>query len=369
MATTLYRTRVAWARGTVRAAADTDAANVSLRCIGYCNFTPTGSRCNLCRSKSAAQGGVPVVRRGWTASDFHGEQDWCVRLDGGAIESLRRAAREAEAGGLEPASVRAHHGTAELQALAGQVRTLLRDIGFAVVRGLPVDDFSEPQLKLLYALLGAHLGNIVPQTVGGTILYSVRDAGVQLAQEYGRPGIRRSQTNAAFDFHTDSPSRLAGHTPDYVGLLVLRTAKSGGESALVSACAVHEIIRRERPECLARLYRPFWVDRRAELPPGEEPVLPVPVFRDEGRLTVRYLRFYIHKGHEVKQEPLGEADLEALDVFDSVMQRSGVALLVRAERGDIQIVDNKTLLHSRAAYEDYSEPELKRHYLRMWIAE
>jgi hypothetical protein len=71
----------------------------------------------------------------------------------------------------------------------------------------------------------------------------------------------------------------------------------------------------------------------------------------------------------VKQEPLGEADLEALDVFDSVMQRRGVALLVRAERGDIQIVDNKTLLHSRAAYEDYSEPELKRHYLRMWIAE
>lgn len=305
--------------------------------------------------------------RGWTAANFRGEDDWCLRLDQGAIEGFRRAVSDAEARGLELTSIRAHHGPPALQALAAQVRTRLKTIGFAVVRGLPLEDFSERQVKLLYALLGAGLGSIVRQTVGGTILYSVRDEGVRLEKEYGRPGIRTSKTNAAFDFHTDSPSRLAGHTPDYVALLVLRTAKSGGESALISACAVHEIIRQERPECLARLYRPFWVDRRAELPPGEEPVLAVPVFRNEGNLVVRYLRFYIHKGHEVKQEPLSESDLTALDFLDSVMQRSGMALLIRAERGDIQIVNNKTLLHSRTAFEDHPESELKRHYLRMWI--
>ena len=261
---------------------------------------PTAARCTLtsnwCASRTIIEKArgwhkrrevvYRVVFRGWTAANFHGEDDWCLRLDRSAIEGFKRAVADAEA---------------------------------------------------------------------------------RLEKEYGRPGIRTSKTNAAFDFHTDSPSRLAGHTPDYVALLVLRTAKSGGESALVSAGAVHEIIRQERQECLARLYRPFWVDRRAELPPGEEPVLAVPVFRNEGSLVVRYLRFYIRKGHEVKKEPLSESDLTALDFFDSVMQRSAMALLIRAERGDIQIVKNKTLLHSRTAFEDHPESELKRHYLRMWI--
>jgi len=312
-------------------------------------------------------GGYRVSCRAWTAADFSGEQDWCVRPDRETIDAFKRAMSGAESAGLELTSIRAHHGPPALQALAARVRAMLRTSGFAVLRGLPLDDFSESQTRILYALLGAQLGTIVPQTVSGTILYSVRDEGVQLEKEYGRPGIRTSKTSAAFAFHTDSPSRLAGHTPDYVALLVLRTARSGGESALVSGYAVHEIIRQERPDYLARLYQPFWVDRRAELPPGEEPVLPVPVFHTEDKFVVRYLRFYIHKGHEVKQEPLGESDLNALDFLDSVIHRSGMALLISAERGDIQIVNNKTLLHSRAAFEDHAGPELKRHYLRMWI--
>lgn len=245
--------------------------------------------------------------------------------------------------------------------------TLDRGRGFVVIRGLPLERFDIEDTRRLYAGLGVQLGAILRQTVRGDVLYSVRDEGYSMQTDYG-PGVRRSKTNSAFDFHTDSPSRVAGCTPDVIGLLVLRTAKTGGESALVSGYTVHNIIRRERPDVLTRLYQPFWTDRRAELPEGEDPVLPVPVFSYEQQLIVRYMRFYIAKAHEWRNEPQPPEDIEALDFLDEVMRRPGVAAMIAPEPGDLQLVNNRFLLHSRAAYRDHPEPDLKRHYIRMWLA-
>jgi hypothetical protein len=238
--------------------------------------------------------------------------------------------------------------------------------GFVVIRGLPLENLDPEDIRILYTELGSHIGTILSQTMRGDMLYSVRDEGYKIQTDYG-PGVRTSKTNAAFDFHTDSPSRVAGCTPDFIGLLVLRTAKTGGESALVSGYTVHNILLRERPDLLSRLYQPFWTDRRAELPPGEEPVLPVPVFTYEEQLTVRYLRFYITKAHEWRNEPQPPEDIEALDFLDEVMRRPSIAAMIAPEPGDLQLVNNRFLLHSRTAYEDHPEPERKRHYLRMWL--
>jgi alpha-ketoglutarate-dependent taurine dioxygenase len=66
---------------------------------------------------------------------------------------------------------------------------------------------------------------------------------------------------------------------------------------------------------------------------------------------------------------LTSADVDALDSFEEVMRRPGVAVTVPLERGDLQLISNTSLLHSRTNYEDYAEPELKRHYLRLWLAD
>src|SRR5580658_6043884 len=309
--------------------------------------------------------------RAWTARNFSGASDWGLPFPDETRRELKAAIAYAIQHGAAAAAIkREDFPLPSFAVTREEIRRRLRDgSGFVVLRGLPLDDYSEEETRLLYAGLGTHLGTVIPQNLRGDRLYSVRDEGIQVEAEYGRTGVRFSKSNAAFDFHTDSPSRVAGNTPDFIGLLVLRTAKTGGESALVSGYALHNILREERPGVLRRLYRPFWVDRRAELPPGEDPVLPVPVFTFDGRLTVRYLRFYITKGQEWKGEPLRSADVEALDVFEEVMLRPGVAVKVPAERGDLQLVSNTFLLHSRTSYEDHSAPERKRHYLRLWLAD
>jgi alpha-ketoglutarate-dependent taurine dioxygenase len=232
--------------------------------------------------------------------------------------------------------------------------------GFVVLRGLKLQEFVQGC---------SHLGDIIPQTNSGEMFYSVRDEGVRLESDYGKPGVRTSKTNAGFQFHTDSPSRLAGHTPEFIALYVAQIAKSGGDSALMDANAVHDAIERERPDLLARLYQPYWTDRRAEVPAGGDAIVPAPVFSRgaDGRLTVRYLRLYIVKGYEQRGEKLAGADLEALDFSESVMNRPGMAVMVPMERGDVQIVNNRFLLHSRTEFVDYAEPERKRHYIRIWL--
>jgi hypothetical protein len=309
--------------------------------------------------------------RAWTARNFSGASDWVLPFPDEVLRELKSAIAYAKRRGADVAAIkREDFPLPSFAVTREEIRGRLRHgSGFVVMRGLPLDDYSEDETRLLYAGLGTHLGTIIPQNLRGDRLYSVRDEGIQVEAEYGRTGVRFSKSNAAFDFHTDSPSRVAGNTPDFIGLLVLRTAKAGGESALVSGYTLHNILRDERLDVLHRLYQPFWVDRRAELPPGEEPVLPVPVFTFDGRLTVRYLRFYITKGQEWKGEPLSSTDVDALEAFEEVMRRPETAMKVAVERGDLQLVSNTFLLHSRTGYDDFTEPERKRHYLRLWLAD
>ncbi len=195
----------------------------------------------------------------------------------------------------------------------------------------------------------------------------MRDEGYNFQRDYGAAGVRISKTASAIDFHTDSSAAYAGYTPEIVSLLGLRKAKSGGASAIVSAQTVHNILRDERPDFLRRLYDPYYFDRRAELRPGESPTLLAPVFTCGDALAIRYFRFNLLRGHETAAVPLTQADLDPLDLLERVCRREELAVNFEMERGDMQFVNNKFVLHSRTAFEDHAAPELRRDFLRLWM--
>jgi alpha-ketoglutarate-dependent taurine dioxygenase len=45
-----------------------------------------------------------------------------------------------------------------------------------------------------------------------------------------------------------------------------------------------------------------------------------------------------------------------------------VALDMSFQPGDMLFLKNSVILHARAAYADFDEPEAKRHLLRLWLA-
>lgn len=255
------------------------------------------------------------------------------------------------------------------EADAVELRNELRTgSGFAVLRGLPVDIYSEEEVTSIYWGLGSLFGSPLPQNARGDLLYSVRDEGH--VNDYGAPGLRVqvSKTREALNFHTDGAPAWMGVTPDVLGLFALRTARSGGASVLVSGQTVHNVILQERPDCLEQLYKPYYFDRTAETRPGDSAFLRAPVFRFDGSLCTRYFRYYITQGHALAGVPLQDADLEALDVLEDVTNRPELQAVFEMEPGDIQLVSNFFVLHSRTAYTDHPEPERKRHLKRMWIS-
>jgi len=37
------------------------------------------------------------------------------------------------------------------------------------------------------------------------------------------------------------------------------------------------------------------------------------------------------------------------------------------ERGQIQVLNNRAIVHGRTPYRDHDEPELRRHLVRLWL--
>ncbi len=243
------------------------------------------------------------------------------------------------------------------------VRRALEDgPGIAVLDRLPVERLTAREAQALYWLLGQLLGRPFAQNVQGTLLYDVRDTGQDV-----RAGARYSVTNAETGFHTDNS--FGDTVLDYVGLLCLNDAREGGLSQLVSGYAVHDELAGHDPDALAVLCRPFHVDRRGGLRPGEAPTVRVPVIEQRGTdLTYRYLRYWIVAGHEKAGEPLTPAQIHALDALEAVLARPDLRLEFPLRPGQVLFTNNRWLLHNRTAFQDHEEPERRRHLVRLWLA-
>jgi hypothetical protein len=242
--------------------------------------------------------------------------------------------------------------------LAGLKDTLIHGIGFEVIRGLPVEKYSQPFAAAIFCGVGAHLGSARSQNAMGHILGHVRDIGADAKD----PGTRIYQTAERQTFHTDSA--------DVVGLLCIREAMEGGKSLLVSTAAIYNEMLRQRPDLAALLFHPIATDRRGEVPEGQKPYLEIPPLSwHAGFLTGFYQRQYIDSAQRFPDAMrLSAAHVEALDLFDSLANDVRLNLSMRLRPGDMQFVYNHSLLHDRMGFRDWPDPDKRRHMLRLWLS-
>jgi hypothetical protein len=296
----------------------------------------------------------------WRAPQMAARSDWIVQLDDDDVAELEHALAAARRAGLGiPALSGADLDTPRVAAKLQGVRRMLEDgIGFALVRGLPRERYSKADAALIYWIVGTRLGDAFAQNAHGEVLGHVRDIGADWRAD---PRARGYQTRMRLPFHNDST--------DVVGLMCLQKAKSGGESQIVSSTAIHNEFLRRRPDLWAVMHEPFCVDRRGEENPGQRPWYVTPCFtRFDGRLFVRYNRSYIESAQRFDEVPrLTPLQREALDLMDALCDDPAFRLDMAFEPGDMQFVCNYTVLHSRGEYEDWPEPERKRHLLRLWL--
>ncbi|SFJ16117.1 TauD/TfdA family dioxygenase [Celeribacter neptunius] len=288
----------------------------------------------------------------WVASDFDGDDSWIHPL---TPENI--AAIDAALAGLESKGLKFPHFTARdfpLGALETELAACSEELengrGFCLLRGLPVENYSDAEIDTIYYGIGLHLGQPVGQNPRGDLIGKVMAVGDAAKKE-----TRVYETNSYLPYHSD-PS-------DVVGLLSVRKAKRGGLSSLISVAAIYNEILAHHPAFLGLYFRPWYFSHLCEDRPSLSPIFSV----HEGKLSCRYLRQYLELGHEIMQAPLSTVEIEALDLFDTLIARDDLRLDMMLEPGDLQFANNYAVLHSRNAFEDHEDKSKMRKLLRLWL--
>jgi hypothetical protein len=296
----------------------------------------------------------------WYGPQIAERSDWVHAVGEEGVAEVESAVRTLGESDLDPVGL--SREDFPLPTLGPRLGRILAEVldgrGFALLRGLPVGEWGPRRSALTLLGLGAHLGNLRPQNARGHLLGHVRDQGLSSRD----PSVRIYQTRERQNYHTDSA--------DVVGLLCLHPARSGGLSSLVSSVTIFNELRRRRPGLARVLFEPIETDRRGEVAPGQRPFFRIPVFNwHAGRLTTIYHRAYIESARRFPEvPPLTASQAEALDAFDALANDPALHFFMEFRPGDVQLVCNHSLLHDRTAFEDWPEPERRRHLLRLWLA-
>jgi hypothetical protein len=293
---------------------------------------------------------------GWIPDSLGPVSDWAYRISVrdqdeiiAAVEEFRR--RRLPLGDVTRESF-------PLPNLSGVLADIRRELidgrGMVMVQDFPIDRLDREGVAIGYLGLGSFLGDKMIQNRHGHVLGHVKDIG----ENYGTTG-RSYNTSAEVRFHSDAC--------DYVGLLCLHPAKSGGTSRVASSVTLYNKMLERRPDLVEVLTRDFYRSHKGEMTPGTSPFYKMPIFCfTDGYFSAAGAGSTIEKALWLPEVPaLSPEQKEAIALYRDLVDE--LAADIEFRQGDIQFLANHVTLHSRRGFEDWPEPHRRRHLLRLWL--
>lgn len=239
-------------------------------------------------------------------------------------------------------------------------QTLRTGPGFAMLRGLPIERYATDDVARIYFGLGSHLGMPMVQSYLGDLLGHV----INVAEI--EPRSRGYRKGGELAMHVDSTDLC-----DVVGLMCLRRSLSGGASRIASATAIYDTLRATRPDLMAVLERGFQFRRGEEdgrvagrhLSPHRIPSFAA----NEGEVSCYFLPTYAIRAEQAGDASLSEIEWEAIDAVEKLATSEEFFIDMDFDVGDIQFLNNRTILHGRTDYVDEKPLERRRHLMRLWL--
>lgn len=267
------------------------------------------------------------------------------------IDPINHAVSQAQQNGLTAATVEQEDfRIAGFAADVPSLRELLdTGPGFVILQNLPFRRYLDDNdaCEVIAWGIANYFGRPVRQGISSDRrLFSVTDQG---AANTDPTRIGASAKRSAM--HTDNGC-LEPRPPCYIALACIAAADSGGESRLITARTLFSTISRERPDLLP-LYFDNYAFRSPQMHvwPSGKPYVHKPIFEiSHGELRVHYARVMIEPGMELAGTPLTDQQREALDYFDSLLEREELCFQTLLQTGDMLITNNLVLLHGREAF-------------------
>ncbi|MBT4354803.1 MAG: TauD/TfdA family dioxygenase [Rhodospirillaceae bacterium] len=242
--------------------------------------------------------------------------------------------------------------------IAKALSEALHGRGLAIVKGLPREDLSHEEFRLLSWAIGLKAGVARPQGMASQYIAAVRDIGTNYRAANGRG----YSSSAKLDFHVDGA--------DLTTLTCYNKAKSGGQSMISSGVTARNYLVKERPDLAEVASQYFYFSRQSEQASDETPFYGQPLFDEEnGHLFCKWNRNRVQSAQNLEGVPkLSDAQKETMEVLDEILRRPELMYTMYLEPGDMQILNNYTMFHSRTDYIDFENESDKRCLYRLWLA-
>ena len=242
-------------------------------------------------------------------------------------------------------------------------KILISGCGFFVINGHELSNLSLDEKRSIYTIISKIIGELLEQNKDHEKVVVIKDLGKTM-----KTGGRYHQTKEGGSYHTDG-SHIFKNPPDYVGLLCINPAKSGGVSKFMSAYTIHnKLLKKQKLQKI--LYEKFHHDKKNEGVGEEDATRFEPIFQFvNNELKFKYQRELIFTGHEKAKQPLTQIQIQAIEFLEEILSNSDQVVTYTLKSGDMMFSNNRWLIHDRTLFEDFEDKKLKRLLLRTWIRE
>jgi hypothetical protein len=282
----------------------------------------------------------------WRAADCGGIEGLMRRMSReqlDAIDAAVEATQGKDAVEVTAADFGAEPIVALMQAVAWE---LAEGKGVAVLSGVDLSRYDLEAFKRLYFGLGTHLGTAVVQ--------SPRLDKIGLVRKEPNPDLRGYLMDIELGPHTDYHELLS--------LATVVASDDGGVSGFVSAAAVYEIVREERPDLLPALLEGYYYPTSlSSVTDYKVPSLSIV----DGQVSMYNYALFPFQAAEILGTSVPAPLVEAMRFVNSVTRRPGMRASFTMQPGEMAFWYNFRVFHSRTAFRN--SPDRERLLLRLWL--
>jgi hypothetical protein len=282
----------------------------------------------------------------WTATEGGGAEGLIRRLGPDQLEAIDAAVKATE--GRDAVDVtRDDFGAPALVGLMAATNyDIMAGRGVVVLSGLDLGRYDLEQFKRIHFGLATHLGRAVEQ--------SGRRDRIGMVRKEPNPDRRGYLNDTELGPHTDYHEILS--------LASVVASDEGGVSGMVSAAAVYEAIRLERPDLLEALCEGYYYPTS----PTTVTDYKVPTFSVvDGHIAIYNYVIFIAQAAEIRGEPVPPRLVEAIRFLSVVARRPELMVSFTLQPGEMLFWHNFRAMHSRTSFKN--KPGHERLLLRLWL--
>jgi hypothetical protein len=240
------------------------------------------------------------------------------------------------------------------------VLAIVRQVGFAIIESTPAElhetALDARRLELLE--LSSAVGTPLFQSPRRELVEDIKDFSDR--DDRDERGYRSA---GEMKPHSDPPTLIVLHC--------VQTARSGGETSLVSVASIVNKMASRNPAWVEQLFQPL-PDWRIDGQYGQSGSGPSPIARGvlathNDELSCVIYRPFIELAADALGAPLTIDQTAALDLFESCSFDPDLTLRFMLQPGQTLVLHNRSVLHARTDYHDWPEFDRRRHLLRTWI--